>query len=215
MLCFVALVSVLFWGQVWGQAKDTAVPSPHKVVEVATADLLRVVRDGQAYFDAEPERFYVAVASTLDPIIDFPRFARSVMAVYAKQASAEQRARFTESFKWGLVKTYAKALLVFSNETIRVLPPERKRRRPDRETVKMEVISTSGNTYPVDYTMVLSEDGRWRLRNVTIDGVNLGLTFRSQFANAMNDRKNSGDIDRVIDGWSQVLATVGTEGVSR
>ncbi|MEE9255148.1 MAG: ABC transporter substrate-binding protein [Pseudomonadales bacterium] len=183
-------------------------------MEAATADLLAVVREGQGYFDADPDRFYVAVASTLDPIVDFKRFARSVMAVYAKRASAEQHERFAKTFRWQLVRTYAKALLEFGNETISVLPAEGKRRRPDRETVKMEVISADGNTYPVEYSMVLYDDGQWRLRNVIINGLNLGLTYRHQFAEAMQDRKNNKDIDRVIDGWSEVPVAAETPSIT-
>jgi len=91
------------------------------------------------------------------------------------------------------------------------LPPDGKaRRRPDRERVKMAVVSTSGAIFPVEYSMVLDEDGRWRLRNVIINGINLGLVYRDQFAEAMRDRENKGDIDLVIDHWS-VTAAVDTE----
>jgi phospholipid transport system substrate-binding protein len=207
-LCVLACIPL------WAQATDTIEQSPYAVVEEATQDLLAVIRRGQDYFDEDPDRFYVEVASTLDPLVDFERFSRSVMAVYARKASPEQRHRFAETFKWGLVRTYAKALLSFDNEDIRVLPPDGKsRRRPDRASVKMEVVSNSGNVYPIEYSMVLYEDGKWRLRNVIIDGINLGLVYRDQFAEAMNDRQNHGDIDLVIDSWS-VIAKVdaGTKG---
>jgi phospholipid transport system substrate-binding protein len=40
--------------------------------------------------------------------------------------------------------------------------------------------------------------------NVIVNGINLGLTFRNQFDQAMRD--NSRDYDAVIDGWSPDLA---------
>lgn len=204
----------LAWLPVLGQATDTA-PTAQDVVRHATTELLQVVREGKGYYDHDPDRFYRAVESTLAPIVDFKGFARSVMAVYARRASAEQSERFAETFKWGLVKTYAKALLAYSNETIRVLPPDRGRERPGRATVRMEVVSTDGHIYPVEYSMVLDDLKHWRVRNVIINGVNLGLTYRNQFANAMNDQKNNGDMDRVIDDWSQVLETVKTAGLEQ
>ncbi len=201
---------LLVWAPLCVQGKDTLERGPHAVVEEATSALLVVIQQGRSYFDEDPERFYVEVASTLEPIMDFERFARSVMAVYAKRATPAQRERFAESFKWGLVRTYAKALLSFDNEVIRVLPPDGKaRRRPDRERVKMAVESTSGAIFPVEYSMVLDKDGQWRLRNVIINGINLGLVYRDQFAEAMRDRENKGDIDLVIEHWS-VSAAVNT-----
>jgi phospholipid transport system substrate-binding protein len=46
------------------------------------------------------------------------------------------------------------------------------------------------------------EDGVWRVRNVIVDGVNLGLTYRNQFASAMQSGDARGDIDAVIDEWT-------------
>ena len=41
--------------------------------------------------------------------------------------------------------------------------------------------------------------------NVIVNGINLGLTFRNQFASAINQQQN---IDKVIDDWSSELAEV-------
>jgi phospholipid transport system substrate-binding protein len=40
----------------------------------------------------------------------------------------------------------------------------------------------------------------WRVTNVTIDGINLGLAFRQQFASAM--AQNEGRMDDVIASWN-------------
>ena len=38
-----------------------------------------------------------------------------------------------------------------------------------------------------------------------VEGVNVGLNYKSQFASAMKDSKFSGDMDAVIDAWADVL----------
>jgi phospholipid transport system substrate-binding protein len=130
------------------------------------------------------------------------------MATYYKRASEAQRTRFAGAFKAGLVRTYAKALLEFSDEQIVVLPETRPPRDPNKQIVKMEVRSSSGKVYPAVYAMRLGDDGVWRIRNIIINGINIGLTYRSQFASAMKAPKNGGDLDRVIDAWSESLADV-------
>ena len=40
---------------------------------------------------------------------------------------------------------------------------------------------------------------QWKLINIVINGVNLGVTFRNQFYSLMKDQEN--DIDKVIDLW--------------
>ncbi|MEJ2090173.1 MAG: ABC transporter substrate-binding protein, partial [Gammaproteobacteria bacterium] len=88
------------------------------------------------------------------------------------------------------------------------IPSDRPPRRPDRASVKQEVRS-GGDVYPVVYSMAL-EDGEWRLRNIIINGINMGLTYRNQFASAVNDPKYGGDMDRVIDGWIASLGAIET-----
>jgi phospholipid transport system substrate-binding protein len=53
--------------------------------------------------------------------------------------------------------------------------------------------------------MALGSDGEWRVRNIIVNGVNMGLTYRNQFAGAMKDPVNGGSLDKVIDGWSNML----------
>ena len=47
-------------------------------------------------------------------------------------------------------------------------------------------------------------DGQWKVRNVIVEGINIGLLFRDQFAQAMKANRN--DLDAVIDNWGSVVA---------
>lgn len=182
---------------------------PETVVDQTTDRMLTLIDDAKGYVDQDPERFYDAVEKLLDPVIDFPRFARSVMAVYYKRATPEQRKRFEEGFKESLLRTYAKALTEFNNGGVNIVPSELPSRYPDRASVKQEIRS-EGDVYPVIYSMGRSDDGDWQVRNIIINGINMGLTYRNQFASAANDPKYGGDMDRVIDGWVANLGTVDT-----
>jgi phospholipid transport system substrate-binding protein len=47
------------------------------------------------------------------------------------------------------------------------------------------------------------KDGKWRLRNLIIETINLGEIYRNQFsalARASND-----DLDQVINGWNAAI----------
>ena len=78
----------------------------------------------------------------------------------------------------------------------------------DRDSVKMEVRSKEGKVYPVIYSMRLGEDGSWRMYNIIINGINIGLTYRNQFASAMNAPENKGSLDAVINGWGETIAHI-------
>jgi phospholipid transport system substrate-binding protein len=179
------------------------------LVEATTADMLALIEEAQLYVDEDPERFYVAVEALLNPVIDFPRFARSVMAAHYKRATPEQRERFAEGFKWSLVRTYALALTEFNDGGVNIIPSDRPPKRPDRASVKQEIRS-EGEVYPVIYSMALNKEGEWRVMNIIINGINMGLTYRNQFASAVNDPIYGGDMDKAIDGWVASLGAIDT-----
>lgn len=188
-------------------AADAAPASPQAVITATRDALLSVIKDGKGYFDQDPERFYRAVRDVLDPVVDFDSFSRGVMAVHYKKASPEQRVRFRDTFKDALVRTYGKALLNYGDEKIDVLPPSKPSRQPDRDSVTMEVWS-EGKMYPVVYSMRRDGEGHWRMANIVINGINIGLTYRNQFATAMKAPQNRGDIDLVISDWGKTIADV-------
>ncbi len=191
---------------------QAATEKPQEVVRDATKELQQVVEQGKSYYAQDPERFYQAVESVLSPFVDFSAISRSVMAVFYNKATPEQRARFENTFKWGLVKTYAGALIESGDEGIVVLEPDKPPRNPKRQSIKMEITTSDGKVYPVIYSMVQGGDNVWKMRNIIINGVNIGLTYRNQFASAMRDSANGGDLDKVIDGWAEVIADVNPVG---
>ena len=135
-------------------------------------------------------------------MVDSAGISRSIMTVkYSRRASDEQLKRFEDNFKRSLMQFYGNALLEYDNQSIRVLPA--KAEGADRASVGMEVRDSKGTVYPVSYTMV-QLDGQWKLRNVIINGINVGKLFRDQFADSM--QRNGNDLDRTIDGWAEVVA---------
>lgn len=181
--------------------------TPHEMVDLSTKALLEFVEEARPWAKDDPDRYYREVEALLSPVVDFKNFARGVMATNYRKATPEQRERFRESFKWGLVKTYSLALTEFNDGTVEVLEPDREPDNPKRQRVKMEITAPSGDVFPVVYAVRQSKKSkRWRIYNLVVNGVNMGLTFRSQFASAMKDRRYGGDLDQVIDAWASVVA---------
>ncbi len=199
-----ALLLLLTAGLV--QALEEPWRQAETVVQETSDAMLVLIDEARGYADEDPERFYVAVEALLEPVVDFRRFAGSVMATYYKQATPEQRARFADSFKWGLVRTYGLALTEFEDGEITLVPATKPPRRPDRVSVNQEIRTAAGQIYPVVYSMAQSKSGEWRMRNIIVNGVNMGLTYRSQFLSAAQDPQYGGDLDKVIDAWADVLA---------
>jgi len=174
-------------------------PSAFESVQQSTDVLLAKLKEVQPIYESDPEKFFAEVDSALDPYIDFQGFAKRVMAKHYRKASEEQRATFQQKFRQALIRTYATALLEFDNQKVLVLEPTKPQKKPDRAAIVIEVHAKSGTIYPIHYQLGLQGDS-WMLRNVVVNGINIGLQFRSQFNAYMQRYK--GDIGLVIANWA-------------
>ena len=194
-------------------AQESAVTA-HGVVNDATQRVMAVVIEADSYFDEDPERYYQQVQDILDPVIDFRGFARSVMGPYASSSRYRsldeagrtqlrgQLDRFTEVMRRGLVRTYSKGLLAYGDSRVEVFAATDENPEGDRATVRQLVYNNQPEPYVLIYQMGRGKSGDWQLRNIIIEGVNLGEIYRNQFE--ASARQNDGDLDAVIASWTAV-----------
>jgi len=193
---------------------NAQVQDPYQVVQQTTEHVLTIVKEAKVYSAKDPKRFNTEVTTVMDKVIDFDDFARSVMGTYAsgqrykaltsedeKAAFRERITRFSTTFKQGLVDTYASSLLNFNGEKVETLPPKKGDDiSKGSATVMQNIFNGSGKSYVVQYSMRRNKAGEWKLHNLIIEGINLGLTYRSQFSAAAE--KYHGDLDKVIANWN-------------
>ena len=172
---------------------------PHKVVQATTLKVLSAI-DGGLDPVKEPEKFVEELSLILDPVVAFDYIARGVIGNYAKQVTPEQVKQFSSTFKLALVNTYGKGMSNFSDLEVAVLPPA----EPigsNRKVAVVQEIRGAASTNQVSYTMAKNKKGQWKMINVVLNGVNLGRTFRGQFAAEVE--KNKGDVQKTIDEWGK------------
>ncbi|GLH34450.1 MULTISPECIES: phospholipid-binding protein MlaC [Pseudomonas] len=176
--------------------------SPHDVVQGTTNELLGDLKSNKEQYKSNPQAFYEALNRILGPVVDADGISKSIMTVkYSRKATPEQMQRFQENFKRSLMQFYGNALLEYNNQGITVDPA--KADDGKRASVGMKVTGNNGAVYPVQYTME-NLGGEWKVRNVIVNGINIGKLFRDQFADAM--QRNGNNLDKTIDGWAGEVA---------
>jgi phospholipid transport system substrate-binding protein len=183
-------------------ANAATTPSAHDLVDRTTKELLSDLAQNREQYKSNPGAFYDALNRIVGPVVDADGISRSIMTVkYSRKASPAQMQRFQENFKRSLMQFYGNALLEYNNQGITVSPA--KDEGADRTSVEMQVKGNNGAVYPVSYTLE-KISGEWKVRNVIINGINIGKLFRDQFADAM--QRNGNDLDKTIDGWAGEVA---------
>jgi phospholipid transport system substrate-binding protein len=186
------LLLVLVNGALWA-----AVKPPQDVIQDTSARMLSALRQNYAALKQDSSQIYGLVDQIVLPNFDFELMSRWVLGRAWQQASPEQRRRFTEEFRTLLVRTYAKALLEYANEDVRVLP-QPGAADGNETTIKTEVRLKAGQPIQINYSMHLNPEG-WKVYDVTVDGVSLVTNYRGTFASQI--RTNG--LDAVIDDLEQ------------
>ena len=162
-----------------------------KMVEVLTADA--------DLFDTNRDEYENKIKIIFEPMIDFRRVSASVMGKkYYSMATPEQRSNFVNIFRDSLLDTYAETLAQWGDSTISTNFPDK---LPQDDVMNIEVkqtLDTGTSKYPISYKLRKSSEG-WKIVNIIINGVNLGLTFRNQFqALAKSHDEN---IEATLENW--------------
>ena len=175
-------------------------------VDENTQRLVDKLNAERGLYEEDQQAFYQSMEEELTNFVDFRRIAARVMGRYARQTTPEQRDEFVATFKRSLFDSYAQALVNADDFSIEVKEAMINPNNDDRASVTMEVVSASGNRYPVTYSMYRNDEGRWLMENVIVEGVNVGLAFRDRFAQEMEE--SGGDIQTVIDNWSGAVESL-------
>lgn len=173
---------------------------PDRALELVqdTADRMLVeLREHRTELEDDPGRIYDLVSEIVLPHFDFETIARWVMGRYWREATPEQRQRFTEEFRTLLVRTYARALLEYSGEILNYAPLQAAADADD-VTVRSEVQRSSGPSIPINYRLHYRDDA-WKVYDVNVDGVSLVTNYRSSLGSQINRE----GLDAVIDQLSE------------
>lgn len=185
------------------QAEEASVVIPetaHATVEYVSEDLLSMLDGSKEKFAEDPDAFYADIDAVISPWLDFSLWSKLVIGkTYYADTTEEQRLKFEEVFRTSLIQTYAKGLLNVEDTGFEVDPAHPG--DEDKSSVPVtQTLYAGADRVKVIYTMAKNGEGRWQFRNVILEGINLGLTFRNQFARAAEEYGR--DIDKVIANWS-------------
>ena len=166
--------------------------SAEDIVKSTADQVIKKIAENRAGLDAHPEQLYDLINDLVIPHFDFTSMSKWVLGNNWRQASDEQREKFVNEFRTLLVRTYARALLEYSDQQINYLPVQSDP-NSNLVVVKTEVQSTGSPPVPIDYRMHVSNGG-WKVVDVIVDGISLIATYRGSFASEI--RKNG--IDALI-----------------
>ena len=171
--------------------------NPHEFIDSKAQEMVQVLKENSELFYTDKDAYENKIKVIFEPIIDFRRVSALVMGKkYYVAATKEQRSEFIEVFKNSLLDTYSETLAQWQDQKIVTDFPETLEFK--KQLNVNQNLYTSSTYYPIKYT-VRKDGDEWKIINIVVNGVNLGLTFRNQFR-ALAD-SHGGDMNQTIASW--------------
>jgi phospholipid transport system substrate-binding protein len=183
---FISLTFLLLGGVKAAHAIADDLPAPQQMIVDSTGKLISALVTNRDAIKLDRSIADQLVSEHVLPFIDFKKASQLVLGKYWRRATDEQKTNFTREFSTFLTNNYTTAMVEFTDEIVRnsknlkYIPL---RGADDKyANVRMEVILPNRAPVQVTYSMV-NTDESWKVYDISIEGISLAKTYRSQFAN--------------------------------
>ncbi|ORU90083.1 MAG: organic solvent ABC transporter [Cycloclasticus sp. symbiont of Poecilosclerida sp. M] len=169
--------------------------APQKVVKGISDQLDKALQTNREKLKSDRKEVYKLVNTIVDPRVDIERISKLILGKkHWTSATTKERKDFQNEFKSLLINTYATAFTAFDDWTIHFIPMNLDK-EAKRARIKTEIIQPGKPPIAINYRMVLSKKGSWKVYDVVIEGISMVTNYRSSFASSI---KKSGNLSNVI-----------------
>jgi phospholipid transport system substrate-binding protein len=168
----------------------------------AVERVLKTLDDPALKGDARVGDRRVAVRKIANEIFDFSEIAKRSMARHWQPLSEAQRTEFVGLFADLLERSYISKIETYGGEKIQYTA---ERADGDFATVSTRIVTKNGTEVPVDYRMIKRAD-RWLVYDVSIEGVSLVSSYRTQFNKIIQTTSYNGLVSKLRNKQDELLA---------
>jgi phospholipid transport system substrate-binding protein len=181
---------------------------PDQLVQKITDEILAAVKSDKQLAAGDKQKAVKLAEEKVLPYVDFEQATRLAVGRAWNQATPDQKKRLVNEFRNMLVRTYSNAIQGYEGQTLKVLP-SRGKQDPEDTTVRTQFIRAGGQPLPIDFSMRKTGEG-WKVYDITVEGVSLVMTYRSEFDAVVKQEGIDGLIKRLASKNTPAAAVGGT-----
>jgi phospholipid transport system substrate-binding protein len=193
---FKILALLSFWFAVTAAAQEH---NPEQLVQKITDEILATIKSDKQLAAGDKQKALKLAEEKVLPYIDFEESTRIAVGRAWSQATPEQKKRLVTEFRNMLVRTYSNAIEGYAGQSLKVLPSRGgKQDSKDEATVRTQFIRAGGKPLPIEFQMRKSGQ-TWKVYDISVEGVSLVLTYRSEFDAVVKQEGIDGLIKRLLE----------------
>lgn len=154
---------------------------PIAMLKGVTNKVMSALKSNRNEYQSNPNRIFTMVNDVIVPYADFAEMSRWVVGRNAWNAASDSTKKaFAEALKSLVIRTYARSLLNYTDQTIEFLPLRQSAEGKARTIVSSIIRDGGKGNLRLDYRLVRSGDS-WRVYDIIIEGISLMQGYRAQF----------------------------------
>ncbi len=158
---------------------------PVALLQYIADNMITGLRENQATLKSKPGIVYDLAYKYVVPYADLAIMSKRVLPPRVwTSASNEQRAQFQKEFTTTVIRTYASALTSYRDQTIKFYPIRGDQSHANTIEVQSAITSQDSGAIHVSYRLV-HVGNVWRLYDMSVEGISLIDSFRSQFSDIL------------------------------
>ena len=187
---FLAAAMNLAWAQEAG---------PEMLIQRITDEVMAAIQADQELAAGDKDKALKLAEQKVLPHVDFEEATRLAVSRAWSQASAEQQKTLVTEFRAMLLRTYTNAIGTYAGTQARLLPTRGKPQgeaRGSEATVRYQFVRSGGRPVLVAYELRKTGAG-WKIYDISIEGISLVLTYRTEFDGILKQQGIDGLIRRL------------------
>ncbi|MDJ0786719.1 MAG: ABC transporter substrate-binding protein [Myxococcota bacterium] len=160
-------------------APTQPIAAARSVVRATADEVLAVLADAE--IDDAQRRSQIEDIAIRN--FDFYTISRLVLARGWKRMTKEQRTEFVDQFQQYLAETYGSRIQRYTQQSVDIVGERLEKN--GHVTIQTRIAGAEADGVSVDYRLRSKNEGPWRVIDVTIEGVSVVASFRSQFKELM------------------------------
>jgi phospholipid transport system substrate-binding protein len=170
--------------------------APDQLVQKVTEEVLAAIKSDKQLAAGDKQKALKLAEEKVLPYIDFEESTRLAVGRAWSQATPEQRKQLVGEFRNMLVRTYSNSIEAYQGQTMKVMPSRGKGEGKEEATVRAQFVRSGGKPLPIEFQM-RKESQSWKVYDISVEGISLVLTYRSEFDAVVKQEGIDGLIKRL------------------
>lgn len=159
----------------------TVESDPIAMLKGVTGRVMNALKTNRSDYQSNPNRLYTLVNDLIIPYADFAEMSRWVVGRNAWNAASDSTKKaFSDALKNLVIRTYARSLLNYTDQTIEFMPLRQPVEGKARTIVSSIIRDGGKGNLRLDYRLV-REGNSWKVYDIVIEGISLMQGYRAQF----------------------------------